>query len=490
MIIHKDYGTILNIPFKIEIYSDSELRVNQKIFLPNSNILQNPFDEFYLLAQRFQNNLIDRDSKLVIKLDGPPYFFYFILKKIYWHFDLAKIDFECTFTEKQNNLDRDFMISKMTDFVLKVTEKNLSEISYLFCQICNTQKKYYPIGINPGIDIVIPVKNTDIKDLMTCMESLEPQIASLDRIFLIDDNDLPTLSLETFERFDFNIQLIRGSVNGIGAARNTGSKSGKNPLVLFVDSDDYVLPGFVFAQRSFLERHSEIGASGTWLQAFGSHERFFPQWDNISPLSVLSCLPPAGVLMWKRAALEELDFFNPDFQVGFEDFDLVARATVQSIPIIVLDEVLYRYRRGHRSLSQNWNSDQELELRNSVNANLKNLCPHDFKSFLDLNTKYGPSIFQANPDYVFGKQELKSGIVSPFIISILFLLSKILLSKKTRRFISRVFGKLFPNVLNYVLAANHSLLIVPQIRRNKLVIRTWGILPSRVKLFFFRRFFS
>jgi glycosyltransferase involved in cell wall biosynthesis len=351
----------------------------------------------------------------------------------------------------------------------------------LFCKECISQNKSFTIGTKPGVDFVVPVKNTDASDLMACLESLEPEVERLDRVYLVDDNDLPVLAVESFKKFNFNFEVIRGPAKGVAAARNIGAKSGSNPLVLFVDSDDYVLPGFVSKQRKFHIEHSEIGATGTWLQAFGSHERVFPQWDNISPLSVLSCLPPAGVLMWKREALKELDYFDPLFQIGFEDFDLVARATVRNTPIIVLDEVLYRYRRGHSSLSQNWNFNQELALRNAVNVNLRNLCSHDFKSFLHLNSEFGQSIFQANPDFVFIKQKPK-----PFKYPLILILVYRFLPKNLRSYL----GKFFPRNLRPRLVPIDDSEVFMRIRRNRMISQVWNKLPSSVKLFFFNKYFS
>jgi glycosyltransferase involved in cell wall biosynthesis len=481
MFTYKDYGKIGGVPYQIEISSQSNLVLEQKAALQYTGALQSPFDDFHLLAQSFKYSMLDRNSKLIVRLEGPPHFFYFLLKKIDWYFGDADIEFDCSLNEEKSTQGKDFMIAKMSSFVLAMSEKNSFKYSYLFCRECSSQKKSFTIDTKPGIDFVVPVKNTDASDLMTCLESLEPQVEALDRVYLVDDNDFPTLDAESFKKFDFNFEVIRGPSQGIAAARNIGAKSGFNPLVLFVDSDDYVLPGFVSKQRKFHIQQSEIGATGTWLQAFGSHERVFPQWDNISPLSVLSCLPPAGILMWKREALEELDYFDPLFQIGFEDFDLVARATVRNTPIIVLDEILYKYRRGHSSLSQNWNFQQELALRNAVNVNLKNLCSHDFKSFLSLNTKFGQSIFQANPDYVFIKQEPK-----PFKNLAILVLIYYFLPKNLRSFL----GKFFPRNFRHRLVPTKDSDVLMRIRQNGLIGQVWIKLPRRAKLFFFKRYFS
>ena len=474
---YQDYGKIFNKPYAIEIFSTNETGIGKKRSLRKKSILQAPFNELFRLAESIELYTPDYNSKLIIELTGPAYYFYFFLKKLCWYFDISNIEFRCHFENKHNS---DFMISKMENFVFAVTEKNSLEYDYLFCKSCIVQRKHYSIDKESAIDFIIPVRNTPESELKACLRSLESQVKNLDRIFIIDDNDAPMINAEIFKEFAFNYEIIRGNADGIGAARNLGARKGANPLVLFVDSDDYILPGFVSKQRSFHGNHFEIGATGTWLQAFGAHNRIFPQWDNISPLSVLSCLPPAGVLMWKRKALEELNFFNANYNIGFEDFDLVARATVERIPIVVLDEILYMYRRGHKSLSQNWNSSQEMALRNSVNLNLKDLCIHEFTSFLELNSIFGSAIYQGNPDFVFIKQKLDS------IFSLFFCL----LPKNIRRLSIRVIVKFFPFFLNYLPNPREGSRTFMQLRQIKWLSKLWNKLPNKIKYSLFKKFFS
>jgi GT2 family glycosyltransferase len=488
MLLYEDSGKILNHPFKVEIFGEPPnifYKHSRKI---RSRALQKPFNHYFELAEKFEISKVNSTSQIQIKFYGQAHVFYFLLRKIHWYFHKDSIIFDCKFTDVEDTYKSDFMINKMATFVQNSTSLGSANAQYLFCTSCSKSDFYAnPHSQNLGIDIVIPTRSTPILDLMQCLESLKTDVENKDKIFLVDDNDEPVLTEDLFLHLKLPIFLVRGPQQGVASARNAGAMIGENNLVLFVDSDDYVLPGFIAKQRAFHANHDNVGATGTWLQAFGLHSRIFPQWENISPISIATCLPPAGVLMWKREALKYLNFFDPKYSVGFEDFDLVARATVNRIPILVLDEILYMYRRGHDSLSQSWDHTEEVNLRTEVNLNLQNICEHDFRVMLQLFAEYGISIFQSNPDFLFSKKPFK--VLS--FVSFLRLISQ-LFPRKIRKALFSIVRFSIPIFKN-----NNHLRFKSQIRkitfklkRNRNIQKIWNKLPNQVKLVLFQKFFK
>jgi glycosyltransferase involved in cell wall biosynthesis len=216
----------------------------------------------------------------------------------------------------------------------------------------------------------------------------------------VDDNEFEQVELiQIIEEYK-NLHLIRGRNRGVAAARNLGLSAGNNALVSFIDSDDYLLPGYLEIQRNFHIKNPSIAATGTWLQGFGSVSTVYPQWDGINPLGLVMCLPPAGVLIWKRSILE-INRFDLSFGKGFEDFDLVARVIATNYSIAVFDFPLYMYQRGHISLSQSWSPKTEQELRSKVNSNVTLLCRHKAALLFDLLSIYGKRLLVSHPDMVF-----------------------------------------------------------------------------------------
>jgi len=144
-----------------------------------------------------------------------------------------------------------------------------------------------------------------------------------------------------------------------------------------------------------------VSATGVWLQAFGSDSRICPQWDGFSPLGIYQCLPPAGVLMWKKEALTQLREFRSDFAMGFEDFDLAARAIASDHLIVKLDRLKYLYRWGHESTSQGLKGVDQSALSRLVWRNARNLCNFNFIKFIVLGLNYGEKLSFDSISYIF-----------------------------------------------------------------------------------------
>ncbi len=267
------------------------------------------------------------------------------------------------------------------------------------CEKCDEEKTENPRyqTSNQALDILIPTKGVDTNQLSTLVKQILPQLETKDKIYLINDNhyeiDCKTITDSP------SVEIIQGSKRGIAATRNVGVNRSASPLILFIDSDDLIESFHIKSQREIHNRFPNIAATGVHLKGFGDVNYVYPQWDNFAPLTLLRCLPPAGVLMWNRKALEDLNNFNESFEDGFEDFDLVSRATVNKKQIVILDQVSYFYRRSLGSLSNSWKPERELELLDKVLTNIDHMCSHrklELINFLTSKTlvhKFSPDYF-------------------------------------------------------------------------------------------------
>ena len=254
------------------------------------------------------------------------------------------------------------------------------------------------------IDVIIPTKNVSYDIIKNTIDSFYNQMKSGDKVIIIDDNEKANLQIAQLSENFSNIEYVRGQGNGVASARNLGIAHSRNNLISFIDSDDYVSANFLNKQRKFHQEMQGVAATGTWLKSFGDYVRVYPQWDNIKPFALTHCLPPAGVLMWKSKILKErLNGFSECFETGFEDYDLVARASVLNETIVVFDEIDYFYRRGHLSLSQTWDTLQEMDLYKKIMRNAKGLSDDHFDEYINLVVKYGFSISKFPVEYVASK---------------------------------------------------------------------------------------
>lgn len=101
--------------------------------------------------------------------------------------------------------------------------------------------------------IIIPVFNTE-QYLPQCLDSVLSQSFSDFEVICVDDGstDRSLEILETYAAQNIRIKVIRNNRKGVSSARNAGLDIAKGDYIIFVDSDDWILPG---ALESF---HGEI----------------------------------------------------------------------------------------------------------------------------------------------------------------------------------------------------------------------------------------
>lgn len=95
----------------------------------------------------------------------------------------------------------------------------------------------------PRVSIVVPVYNSE-KYLGRCIESAVNQIYKETEIILVDDGstDSSGAICDGWAKKDSRIKVVHKSNEGAGLARNSGLDAATGEYVLFVDSDDYILP--------------------------------------------------------------------------------------------------------------------------------------------------------------------------------------------------------------------------------------------------------
>jgi glycosyltransferase involved in cell wall biosynthesis len=420
-----------------------------------------------------------------INLYGPAWIFYYLTRNLIWNTDIKTITFQTDFNSHLSK-QKNFMLDKMSRFVTDVVILKNESFESLFCaeESCQFQynRNFLPMKSN-FIDVVIPTKGVDLADIATLLTILNSQLVENDHVIVVDDNLTTMINLDKLPDLKCKISVIRGELKGVAAARNIGLKTGNNPLIQFIDSDDTIEKNFIEAQRNFHSNYLQVAATGTWLKAFGAHNRIYPQWDNISPLSVSACLPPAGVLMWKRNAIENLSGFNNQFENGFEDFDLVAKATVFRYPIVVNDRILYNYQRGHSSLSQNWSEMQITKNRTDVLEKLQTLCHHDFRAYVNFSQEFGTSLYSGNPDFLFNyEKEISYKFLLPFLVV------GQLLPKPFKIMITRIFLFLGFTIPSTHVREKQKIRLWNNIKNFKIAQLLWAKTPRRLKKKLFKTF--
>ena len=109
------------------------------------------------------------------------------------------------------------------------------------------------------ISVIIPVFNAE-KYLPTCIESILAQTMPDFELLLINDGstDNSKAVCDRYAAQDRRIRVFDCPNRGVSAARNLGLDEARGEFVVFVDSDDWVVPEHL---QQFTE--SGIGEDGT-----------------------------------------------------------------------------------------------------------------------------------------------------------------------------------------------------------------------------------
>ena len=103
-----------------------------------------------------------------------------------------------------------------------------------------------PAEKNPKISIIIPVYN-DERFVADCVKSAATQTYRNLEIIIVDDGstDGSPKICDAFSRTDSRIRVIHKENGGLSSARNAALDIAKGEYIAFLDSDDYLAPGFI-----------------------------------------------------------------------------------------------------------------------------------------------------------------------------------------------------------------------------------------------------
>lgn len=95
----------------------------------------------------------------------------------------------------------------------------------------------------PELSVIVPVYNTETF-ITTCLDSILSQKGVNMEVIIVNDGstDNSVDILKRYAKQDSRIRYECQKNQGLSVARNTGLRSAVGKYVLFVDSDDWLLP--------------------------------------------------------------------------------------------------------------------------------------------------------------------------------------------------------------------------------------------------------
>lgn len=191
--------------------------------------------------------------------------------------------------------------------------------------------------------IIIPFFNSE-QTLKNCLDSILAEKYMNFEIILINDGseDLShKIALDYANNYD-NIILINKSNGGVSSARNEGIKAARGDYILFVDSDDLILPGYFLtldkAEESDYLVFGYIDNCGTNnilklpLQK-SCAEEYLLKCNNVSVFNK----------RYKRSILNNNSIFYKNNLFICEDFVFNFEYSLHCESMSTINEVIYKY---------------------------------------------------------------------------------------------------------------------------------------------------
>ncbi|MBU4609709.1 glycosyltransferase [Achromobacter sp. GG226] len=187
-------------------------------------------------------------------------------------------------------------------------------------------------------------------------------------IFVLDDGSSSNEANATLDRIQriiapYGGRVIRQSNKYLGAARNRIAKESASEYLIFLDDDDLALPsmvetlvtaaqnspGSIIAPLNLSMEESRRGAALVHPEGFQQKVSHFVSGGPISTVPYANYLSSATAL-FPREVFDRLGGYSELQGVGFEDFELFARALQCRVPIEVIPEALYLYETDRPSM--------------------------------------------------------------------------------------------------------------------------------------------
>ncbi len=232
--------------------------------------------------------------------------------------------------------------------------------------------------INPLISIIMPVYNTPATLLENSVNSVINQTYKNFELIIVDDGSNIECANKCDELAENNdsIILFHTSNRGVSCARNTGLQSLHGDYLIFIDSDDELVPNALEKMCTYINNYSFDFCVYGWYDyvkdgCFDHHPSEIP--ESIS-VNTFQCgiaednFIYGGGYPWnklwnidsvKKAHNGSLPLFDPSID-RYEDklWALVASTNLESV--LLIPDLLYKYNYNDSSLTQ---EQSEIDIR-------------------------------------------------------------------------------------------------------------------------------
>lgn len=231
------------------------------------------------------------------------------------------------------------------------------------------------------ISVIIPIYNVE-KYIQTCVSSLYNQSINENELeIIIVDDESPDNSLSIVKKIaknHSNITIISQKNKGLGGARNTGIQMAKGQYLLFLDSDDYLLPKVLpniinIARQNNLDI-LEFGAQGilatgniVYEVSKNTKEKIY---NGITYYNKIKYMNSACNKLYKRDLLLKNNILFLE-KIYIEDFEFNTRAFFYAKKVMAISNIVSHYLQTPDSITRNTSIDKKEKMLNDLITVLK-----------------------------------------------------------------------------------------------------------------------
>ncbi len=192
------------------------------------------------------------------------------------------------------------------------------------------------------VSVVIPTWNR-ARFLGRAVDSVLAQDHPAFELIVVDDGSTDGTT-ELLAAYGPALGVITHAENrGVSAARNSGIRAARYPLIAFLDSDDIFAPGKLSRQAAAMLRHrAEISHTGEIWYRRGVHlnqkKRHRKEGGDLFARSLELCAVGMSTIMARRSLFDEIGLFDETLPCC-EDYDLWLRVAARH-PFLLVDEPL------------------------------------------------------------------------------------------------------------------------------------------------------
>lgn len=250
----------------------------------------------------------------------------------------------------------------------------------------------------PIVSVIVPIYNVE-RYLCECIDSILNQSFKDFELILVDDGspDSCPFICDEYAKRDNRIRVIHKSNGGLSSARNAGLELATGKYILFVDSDDFVMPQLLSISIRKLEDskcdclrfgYNKIDNQGNILytKKMNSHLHVFNS-DNDKlnficnqllsykiPFTSWSCL-------YKNSIIKKNNLvFASEREIYSEDSFFSTLYSFYSNSCFIISDVLYCYRLNANSLMGQYKKNKVLQINKCIewSKQLYRCCPNPF----------------------------------------------------------------------------------------------------------------